>query len=731
MTVALDTSSAAAATPFVRSLGDGSHSVTCVVEGIHCAACVQSIENALESIDGVNRARVNASTHRLHLTWQPSQTDLAPLLERVDGLGYRTVPCDSATVAATNRNYSRSLLQALAIAGFGAMNVMVISVAVWAGLAEDMGPSTRNFLHWIAALIAIPTVSVAGYPFFRSAWLAILARTTNMDVPISLAVILTTAASLFQTLRGAELVYFDAALALLFFLLIGRYLDSSLRGKALSASQNLLALRGKSARIVRDDGRIEEVAVDAIGVGDRVHVPPGQHIQVDGRIVDGNTAIDVSLITGEPVPQTAAAGDQVYAGSANIEAAIVVETTCVGSDTLLAEISALMENAEQHRGHYVSLADRMAKLYTPLVFGFSVAGFLLWYVPLGAGWHQAMMIAVAVLIVTCPCALGLAVPAVQVGAIARLFKQGILVKSGDALERLQATDTFVFDKTGTLTLGRPILANAREIPEAAQRVAAGMSANSLHPLSRALAIAIPGAPLPGVSEVAGEGLSHRSDRGEYRLGRAGFVGVPSGDNSDARAELWFGGPGIAPLVFKFEDGLRADAAPCVGSLVGRGYAVELLSGDRNEAVAAAAAQVSIHEWRGECRPADKVARLQRLREQGRHVAMIGDGLNDAPALAAADVSISPSTASDISQTAADIIFQGDRLAPVAEAHAVARKSMRLVRENIALALGYNLIAIPVALSGALTPLIAAILMSASSIVVTLNALRVRRGSGGR
>ncbi|MDA0261463.1 MAG: heavy metal translocating P-type ATPase [Proteobacteria bacterium] len=727
MTLAIDTPHGGTAAPFVHTLADGNHAVTCAIQGIHCAACVQKIESALEANDSVIRARVNASTHRLHLSWNPAKSDLAPLLERVQNLGYRAAPCDAADAAAANKSHGKALLQALAIAGFGAMNVMVISVAVWAGLAEDMGPSTRGFLHWISALIAVPTVSVAGYPFFRSAWRAVATRSSNMDVPISLAVVITTLASVFETVRGAEHVYFDAALGLLFFLLIGRYLDSSLRGRALSASQNLLALRGKMARVIRADGRTEDIAVDAVALGDQVHVAPGQHFQVDGRIIEGTTTIDLSLITGEALPQMAGPGTQVYAGSSNLDAAVVVQATSIGSDTLLAEISALTENAEQHRGRYVSLADRLAQYYTPLVFGFSIAGFVLWSLVLGAGWHEALMIAVAVLIVTCPCALGLAVPAVHVGAVARLFRQGILVKSGDALERLSEVDTFVFDKTGTLTTGRMKLANPDGLTGAMMAVASGMAANSTHPLARALAGAFPTAPLAGTKEYPGEGLSYQTSGGEYRLGRAEFVVADSDHSMAGGPEMWFSSPNTGPVHLQFADTLRGDAGRCIRGLVEGGCQVEMLSGDRTPIVAAIANQVSIESWRAECRPGDKVGRLNALRDDRQKVAMVGDGLNDAPALAAAHVSLSPSTASDISQNAADIVFQGDLLAPVAEAHVVARKSMRLIRENICLAIGYNLVAVPVALSGALTPLIAALLMSASSIVVTLNALRIRSG----
>ena len=729
MTVAEATTFASTAGAYVRERDDGSRSVTCVVEGVHCAGCVQRIEGALEPLDGVIRARVNAATRRMSLSWDPLKTELAPLLERVDQLGYRTVPCDATQAAASNRRYSRGLLQALAVAAFGAMNVMVISVAVWAGLAEDMGPSTRGFLHWIAAIVAVPTVVVAGYPFFRSAATAIRSRATNMDVPISLAVIVVTAASLFQTIRGADYVYFDAALALLFFLLIGRYLDTSLRGKALAASQSLLALRGKTAHVICADGTIRETDIDLINVGDRLHVAPGERFQVDGRIVEGRTSVDASLITGEAMPQSAGTGDLVYAGSANLDAAVVVATAAVGQDTLLTEISLLMDNAEQHRGRYVSLADRMARLYTPLVLILSLAGFILWFGILGTGWHDAMMIAVAVMIVTCPCALGLAVPAVQVGAVERLFRQGVLVKSGDALERLDAVDIFVFDKTGTLTLGRPALANLDEISGTVLARAAAMAANSHHPLARALCAAADGPiPAPNTREHPGDGISSHDAAGEHRLGRAEFAGVTAADDRPSDGpELWYSGPGVAPQAFRFHDTLKRDAADSIAHLSDKGCGIELLSGDRENVVADIARQAAIDRWRATCDPSQKVERLEVLRTSGQSVAMVGDGLNDAPALAAAHVSLSPSTAADISQNAADIVFQGDLLSPVVEAHAVARKTMKLVRQNIALAIAYNIIAIPVALSGTLTPFIAAILMSASSIVVTLNALRVRSG----
>lgn len=468
--------------PFVHRADDGTAQMALIVEGMHCASCVRQIENVLARSDGVVSARVNATTNRLRLVWDPAAADHRELMRRVEGLRFRLVPFNPEAVGAKPRD--RSLVRALAVAGFGAGNIMMLSVAVWAGLIEDMGAGTITFLNGIAAAIVLPTVAYAGMPFFRSAVAALRSRTTNMDVPISVAVVLATAMSLFETFRGEPHVYFDAATILLFLLLIGRGLDSALRAKAYSATQNLLAMRGTSARLLEASGRIRETTVESIAVGDRVHVAAGERFPVDGRILEGKTDVDDSLISGETTPRSAGPGGQVYAGSQNLGAAVIVETSAVDQGTVLSEIAALMETAEQSRARYVRVADRMARLYVPVVHALAAAAFLVWFLGVGIAWQEALMIAVAVLIVTCPCALGLAVPAVQVGAVGRLFHRGILVKRGDALERLANADTVVFDKTGTLTLGRPALTNAAEIAEPDLRLAAGIAANSRHPLLR-------------------------------------------------------------------------------------------------------------------------------------------------------------------------------------------------------------------------------------------------------
>jgi P-type Cu2+ transporter len=419
----------------------------------------------------------------------------------------------------------------------------------------------------------------------------------------------------------------------------------------------------------------------------------------------------------------------VFAGTLNLGAPLTIAVSAVGEGTLLAEIVRLMEQAEQRRARYVALADRISRLYAPTVHGLALLTFLGWTFVVGVDWQIALLHAVAVLIITCPCALGLAVPVVQVIASGRLMRQGVLLKSGTALERLVRVDTVVFDKTGTLTLGRPRLRSRPSDPEAL-RLAASLAGASRHPLARALAAAAPDVPVaPGVREMPGCGLSLMTEHGEIRLGSRRWCGI--GEDGSARApELWLTGAGHEAGCFVFEDSLRADAAEVVAALKRQGYAVRLLSGDRAAAVAEAAQALGIDDWQAACDPSEKVAWLERLAAEGRSVLMVGDGLNDAPALAAASVSLSPSSAADITQTAADVVFQGDRLAPVLETLAVARASQSLVGQNFGLAFAYNLVTVPLAVLGLVTPLIAALAMSASSLVVIANALRLNLRSLG-
>jgi Cu2+-exporting ATPase len=416
-------------TSFVRPGPDDQENLNLLVKNVHCAGCIQKIESSLIAEPGVTAARVNLSTSRLHLTWQVGKANPLQLVAKVNALGYPAVPFDPEQLQSQADQEERQLLRNLAVAGFAASNVMLLSISVWAGAFSDMGPATRELFHWLSALIALPAIAYAGQPFFRSAYSALRSSGLNMDVPISVAVVLAGGMSLFETMHGGEHVYFDAAITLLFFLLIGRYLDRRARGKANSAAGQLLALTAKTATVIDGSGQHRAMSVVDIIPGQQVFVASGDRVAVDGIVIKGLSQADTSLVTGESLPATVRPGDQVFAGTLNLDAPLEVDVTAAGEDTLLAEIVCLMETAEQGRAQYVRLADRIARLYAPVVHILALITFLGWIVYGGMDWQQALMIAVAVLIITCPCALGLAVPVVQVVASGLLLKRGILLKS--------------------------------------------------------------------------------------------------------------------------------------------------------------------------------------------------------------------------------------------------------------------------------------------------------------
>jgi Cu2+-exporting ATPase len=700
---------------------------TLAVQGMHCGACMRKVENALGALPGVVSARANLSASRVvavHRAPQVASTDLA------DALGNAGFKAAELIVDAIDpqRATDQALLQRTGVAGFAAANIMLLSVSVWSGATGDMTPAVQALFHWLSALIALPAVGYAGTPFFRSAIDAIRNRRLNMDVPISLGVLLATGMSLYQTTRGSEQVYFDAAVTLLFFLLIGRTLDQSVRRRAAGAAANLLGLRASTAAVLQPDGTTKRLGARALEPGMRILTVAGERFAVDGRLVKGEGQIDASLVTGESVPVAVRPGDLLYAGTLNLSGTLEMQATATDENTLLAEIGRLMASAEQARGRYVRLADRAARFYAPAVHILGLATLLGW-LALGHGWEMALTAAIAVLIITCPCALALAVPVVQVAATSRLFAQGVLVKAPDALERLAEVDTIVFDKTGTLTRGEPCLIPDPSLSRAVLLDAASLAAASRHPYARAIVRAAEAAelvvrPADAVTETPGFGLEASAALGSARLGSAAWCGVEA-EGSDL-ATVWYR-RGDAPAVpLTFQDRLRSDAKSVVACLHGAGFRVGLLSGDRSGVVAAVASAAGINEWRGEVLPAGKLARLARLEAEGCRVLMVGDGLNDAPALAAGHASLSPANAADIAQTAADAIIQVERLGPVLEAIGVARAAKRLALQNFAIAIGYNAVFVPLAILGLVTPLLAAIAMSASSIAVTANAIRLRR-----
>ncbi len=757
-------------TRYVSTDDCGVSEINLAVDGLQCGACVWLIESVLAREPAVIAGRINMTTRRLRLAARGGLAELERLVARVESLGYRLVPFDAALLAAARDRTGRALLRALAVAGFAAGNVMLISIGVWAGLAEGMGAATRDLMHWVSALIAMPAVAYAGMPFFRSAYRALRAGRTNMDVPISVGVVLVTALSLVETMQGARHAYFDSAVTLLFFLLIGRVLDHRARGQARATAEQVLTLRATDVAVMQPGGTLARIAQERVRPNDRVLVGMGERIGVDGVIERGSTTLDQSLVTGEALPVAAAPGARVFAGTVNLGEPLMVRATASGGGTLLAECARLIEAAEAARGRFVTFADRVARRYAPTVHIAAAGTFLLWWLVLRAPLETSLLNAVAVLIITCPCALALAVPAVQVIATSRLFRAGILLKSPTALERLAEIDTVVFDKTGTLTEPTLMLAGAAE-PEAL-RVAASLGEASRHPLVRALAAAAgPVAPAEDVIEAPGQGLRCATPEGEIRLGSRAFCGLASHSNASlpavtrqspepcgtempgsapghdatgwaerfpsARAhagdspaetpELWLARPGHDPVAFRFDERLRSDAAETVARLRALGLGVLLASGDKSAPVRRVAAALGIAEFHAEQTPVDKVALLERLRDQGRRVLMVGDGLNDGPSLAAAHVSASPATAADVSQTVADVVFQGERLAPVLAIIATARRARAVMRENLAFAIGYNALALPLAMAGFVTPWLAAAAMSGSSLTVIANSFRVRRG----
>lgn len=688
--------------------------------GIHCAACIVAVEKELDAVPGVQSSRVNLTLKRATIEADP-QVTAEELVAVLDRIGYEAHELDAGTLSATETDKAgRDLMMRLAVAGFAAMNVMLLSISVWSG-AEG---NTRDMFHWISAAITLPTIAFSGKPFFVNAWAVLKHGRLNMDVPISLAIALAVVTSLWETSLSGEHAYFDAALALTFFLLAGRFLDHRTRAVARSAAEELAALEvPRATRLV--NGVEEQVSVSELAIGDLILVRPGARMPVDGEITDGQSELDRSLLTGETVPVYAAPGQVVSAGEVNLTGPLTIRATAVGEDTSLHRMADLVAIAESGRSRYTSLADQAAKLYAPGVHILSALSFLGWLIYSG-DMRMALNIAAAVLIITCPCALGLAVPAVTTAASGRLFKQGLLIKDATALERLAQVDTVVFDKTGTLTEGTPELTNLGDHTTADLQVALALAEGSAHPLSRALASAaqdagIKPAKLTEVEEIPGHGTQAMWKGRRVRLGRASWTGATAG--ADTAAWLQIGDADAR--AFTFTDRLRKGACAAVEALQADGKEVILMSGDTSGAVEAMANRLGITRWVAEETPEGKAARVADLTDNGAHVLMVGDGLNDTAALAAAHTSISPATALDAARVASDIVLLGSDLSPIADAIQTAGKATKRIRENFQIATLYNVIAVPIAVIGLATPLVAALAMSASSITVSLNALRLR------
>jgi Cu2+-exporting ATPase len=719
---------------FVTRAGGVSH-LDLAVEGVGCASCIRKIESGLKRIPGIVDARLNFTNRRLAVDWCDGTLTPSDVIRALEQIGYHAHPFTADHAESDETRHARRLLKCLAVAGFAAMNIMLLSVSVWSGNASDMTQETRDFFHWLSAVIALPAAAYAGQPFFQNALAALRTRQLNMDVPISLGVLLALGISVIETAGHAEHAYFDSAVMLLFFLLCGRYLDQAMRRKTRAVAGNLAALKAEVAHRFEHCGELVTVPVAALKPGDRLLVRPGERVPADGTVLSGSSEIDASLITGETARKKLSPGATIYAGSINYSGALTMRVSAAGAGTLLDEVERLLERAVTARSRRRRLIDRAARLYAPMVHATAALTLLGWLVA-GASLHASIITAIAVLIITCPCALALAIPAVQVVASGALFRAGVILNAGDAIERLAEIDTIVFDKTGTLTLPEPRVADRSKIASDLLEMAARLALSSRHPLATALAReACDRTPFEGAVEEPGQGVRCVIDGREARLGGLGFCGVRPGVQEDPDVEA--GTSFIAftysgrSAIFAIRQTLRPDAAAVVKWLTARGLALYILSGDRPEAVRPVAASLGILQWQAELDPAQKIATVEALKAAGRGVLMVGDGLNDAPSLAAAHVSLSPIAAAHITQAQADAVFLGESLAPVRDAVAIAHRAGAVMRQNLWLAAAYNAIAVPIAILGYVTPLLAALAMSGSSLLVTLNALRARDSSAFR
>ncbi|PDT48959.1 cation-translocating P-type ATPase [Sinorhizobium fredii] len=711
-----------------RDLGDGLCQVLLALPDVHCAACIAAVETALRKIPGVELARVNLSTKRVTITWRATDGGCPDFAGALAEIGYASHP--TSFEDDSRDPLLASLLKALAVAGFSAMNIMILSVSVWSGA----DPATRHAFHLVSAALALPAVAYSGRIFYRSAWKALSHGRANMDVPISVGVLLAFALSVYDTVQNAPYVYFDASTSLLFVLLAGRTLDHLMRGKARSAAGALAKLAPQGANIILPSGAINYVPLPDIRPGMNLIVAAGERVPVDAIVVNGISKIDCSLVTGESQWKHAGVGTAIQSGVLNLANPLTLAATASAEGSFLAEMTRMMEAAESGRSTYRRIADRAAALYAPVVHGVALISLFGWLHATG-DLHHAVTNAVAVLIITCPCALGLAVPMVQIVAVRRLFERGIMVRDGSAFERLNEVDTVLFDKTGTLTLGEVRLVDSGNIPPDILCVAAAIAKYSKHPASVAIVAASPdGAQFCGtfdeVEEFHGCGIEARAGDTVYRLGRPSWVSAPPPRKEEGRSSSVLSRNGEAIAMFSFEDALRPGARELVDFMQAAGLSVGIVSGDNRAAVSSVARQLAIEDFSAELLPSEKVDVIRALSGAGRKVLMIGDGLNDAPALAAAHVSIAPSSATDIGRSASDFVFLGHNLLAVKEIVRTGSRADALIRQNFGLAIAYNIVSVPFAIAGQVTPLAAAIAMSLSSIAVVANALRLGAGMGG-
>ena len=700
----------------------GGREITVLTDGMRCAACAWLIDRALSRETGVLDSTANAITGRIRIQWDPARTPLSKPLARLAALGYRPyLATGEAREAARRRARNRDLLR-IGLAGIGAMQAMMFAEALYLDTRGQMPLPTRDFFRWITFMVSTPVVFWAGWPFIVGAWNELRGHRLGMDVLIAGSTVLAWAVSVIETVRGGQHVWYDAAVMFIFLLLVARQLEQRARNIA-SAQVDALA-RARPAFATRElaDGQRESVPIDALVVDDIVRVAVGEPVPADGVLLEADAQFEESLLTGESVPVVRHAGETVYAGTACREHAARIRVTHVGAGTRLAELVRLVETAQAHRPALARGAERIAGWFVAALLLAATGVYLWWRVHEPARAFETLL---ALLVISCPCALSLAVPAALAAAHGALAKIGVLSVRADGLDRLARVTDVVFDKTGTLSDGKPQLQQLTQChgldTDHALRIAAALERDSRHPLASAF-LRVPDVPqASGVRAHAGHGVEGVVDGRHWRIGTAAFAFDGTDDGG-----VWLASADGARARFQFVEQPRADAVAALHALRTQGIALHLASGDAAGAVQRFAHAMGIQDAHARQTPADKLALVRGLQQQGRVVAMVGDGLNDAPVLAGADVSLAIGDGAALAQRSADLVLAGSALATIPATVAIARRTRRIIRQNLGWALGYNLLALPLAASGHVTPWLAALGMALSSLAVTANALRLTR-----
>ncbi|GAB1596218.1 heavy metal translocating P-type ATPase [Lysobacter claricitrinus] len=698
----------------------GLREITVVTDGMRCAACAWLIDRALSNEVGVRDVGANAITGRIRLTWDPAVTVLSAPLQRLALLGYRPYLAGGTVDEDTRRRARNRSLLRIGLASLGAMQAMMFGEALYLDTSGSMAIATRDFLRWITFLVSTPVVFYAGWPFLEGAWRELWHRRLGMDVLVATSTLLAYAASVLETVRGGPHVWYDAAVMFVFLLLVARTLEERARAAANAQVDALARARPVLATREVGDGERETIAAAALCVGDVACVAAGEPAPADGVLLDDGARFEEALLTGEPHPVAHRSGDMIYAGTLCRDRAARMRVSRTGTDTRLSELTRLVEQAQAHRPQLARVADRIAGVFVVAMLIVAAATFVAWRVHDAS---RALDVTLAVLAISCPCALSLSIPAALAAAHGGLARIGMLATRPDALHRLARANDIVFDKTGTLTVGAPQRMRVETFgldDASALRIAAALERGSTHPLAAAFAdIDAPAA--AQVRVVAAGGLEGVVDGRHWRIGRADFAAGRPDDGA-----LWLGDGATAAARFEIDEALRDDAAAAVRALRGQGLRVHLASGDARERVEAIATRLSIDSAHARQTPEDKLAYARELQRKGRIVAMVGDGLNDAPVLAGADVSIAIGSGAALAQRAADFVLTGNSLSRLAQAVNLARRTRTVVRQNLGWALAYNVLALPAAVTGHVAPWLAALGMSLSSLAVTLNALRLAR-----